>query len=314
MTKKTVLVTGASGFLGRPLVGRLLGAGYSVRVTTHSGAPFQDSVDVVVTPNLKNAIDWKPILSDVNVVIHLAGLTHPDSRGIAYEQFDTINRIATENLAVASRQAGVERFVFVSSVRAQTGACAKHTVRETDAACPTDSYGRSKLATEAALRASGVPFTILRPVAVYGPHPIRRMRALVRVASTPFPLPFRRLSGRRSLLSIDNLISSILFLLGNPATVNETYLLADPTTFTVSEIVTMLREAQGRSAMLFPIPPIIFHFIFGLVNRQDILARLNQDLIADAGKLQATGWSHPINTQEGIVAMMRAELSLRDSQ
>ncbi len=307
MNKGTALVTGASGFLGRPLVDRLLGAGYSVRVTTHSGALFQNSVDVVVTPNLKNAIDWKPILSDVNVVIHLAGLTHPDSRGITYEQFDTINRIATENIALAARQAGIERFVFVSSIRAQTGASAKRTVRETDAACPTDSYGRSKLAAEAALRASGVPFTILRPVAVYGPHPIRRMKALVRVASTPFPLPLRKLVGRRSLLGIDNLVSSILFLLNNPATVDETYLIADPAAFTVAEVVAMLRKAQGRSAMLFQMPPLLFHFTLGLINRGDIWARLNEDLIVDPGKLQALGWSPPVDTYDGIVAMLRAE-------
>ncbi len=306
MTKRTVLVTGASGFLGRPLVERLLCSGYSVRASMHGTALFPDSVDVVVTPDLRNAIDWKPILSDVNVVIHLAGLTHPDSRGITYEQFDTLNRIATENLALAARQAGSEQFVFISSVRAQTGASAKHTVRETDAACPTDSYGHSKLAAEAALRASGTPFTILRPVAVYGPHPIGHMRALVQVASMPFPLPFRELAGRRSLLGIDNLISAILFLLNNPAAADETFLIADPTAFTLAEVVAMLRKALGRSAMLFQMPPFLFHFILGLINRQDIWARLSEDLIVDPGKLQALGWNPPVDTYDGIVAMMRA--------
>ncbi len=263
MKKKTVLVTGASGFLGRPLVDRLLGAGYSVRATTHSAALFRNSVDVVVTPNLKNAIEWKPILSDVNIVIHLAGLTYPDSRGVTYEEFDTINRVATENLALAARQARIERFVFISSVRAQTGASAKHMVRETDAACPTDSYGRSKLAAEAALRASGVPFTILRPVAAYGPHPIGHMRALARVASIPVPLPFRGLAGRRSLLGIDNLISSILFLLNNPATVNETYLIADPAAFTLAEVAAMLRKARGAGLCCFRCRHFFFVLYWG---------------------------------------------------
>ena len=307
MTIKTILVTGASGFLGRPIVQRLMSAGYAVRASTHGGALFQNSVDVAVIPDLRNEIDWKPILSDVHIVIHLAGLTHPDSRGVAYEQFDTMNRMATENLAHACKKAGIERVVFISSVRAQTGASAKHAVHEKDAVCPTDSYGRSKLDAEAALRASGVPFTILRPVAVYGPHPTGHMRALVRVASTPFPLPFRSLTGRRSLLSIDNLISAILFLLNNPTTMNETYLVADPAAFTVAEVVAMLRKAQGRSAMLFPIPSTIFYFILSLINRQDIWARLNEDLIVDPGKLQALGWSPPVDTYDGIVAMLRAE-------
>src|SRR5882672_551635 len=162
---QTILVTGASGFIGRPLVERLLRAGYSVRAATRGAPPFPRGAEVAIIPDLFDAIDWAPTLQGVDIVIHLAGLAHVDDRAANIREFDTINRRATEHLALAAKQAGMERFIFVSSVRAQVGASAPGLVREDDEARPTDNYGRSKLAAESAVRASGVPFTILRPVA-----------------------------------------------------------------------------------------------------------------------------------------------------
>jgi nucleoside-diphosphate-sugar epimerase len=83
--------------------------------------------------------------------------------------YDRVNHRATAALAAAARDAGVSRFVFISSIRAQTGPVADNVVSERDTPRPTDAYGRSKLAAERAVVASGVPFTILRPVLVYGP-------------------------------------------------------------------------------------------------------------------------------------------------
>lgn len=209
MTKKRVLVTGASGFIGQVLIERLLDAGYSVRVATRSPAPFSNSVDVAIIPDLMNAVDWKPALAGVNFVIHLAGLAHTDASHNSSNAFDVVNRMATQNLALAASEAGIERFIFISSVRAQAGPSATHTVCEADDARPTNDYGRSKLAAEAAVRASGAPFTILRPVAVYGPHPRGNIEIMIRLAIMPLPLPIGRLASRRSLLGVDNFISAI---------------------------------------------------------------------------------------------------------
>ncbi|HKV55973.1 MAG TPA: NAD-dependent epimerase/dehydratase family protein [Candidatus Binataceae bacterium] len=309
MAKNTVLITGASGFLGRPLVGELLKAGYSIRATTRSAERLPRSVEAVVIPDLRKAVDWKPVLAGVNTVIHLAGLAHPDARGTTYEAFDSVNRLATQNLALSAARAGVERFMFLSSVRAQAGASAKQMVREIDEACPTDAYGRTKLAAETALRASGVPFTILRPVAVYGPRPIGHIQALLRLARTNLPLPFLGLTGRRSLLGIDNLTSSVLFLLNNPAAINETYLIADPKPLTLAETVSLLRKAQGRQARQFYVPPFLFRLALGLMNRREFWARLGENLIVDPGKLQALGWRPVVDTYDGLATMIRAERS-----
>jgi UDP-glucose 4-epimerase len=307
MAKKTVLITGASGFVGRPLVDQLLKAGYRVRAATRGRAPFPDTVEVVTIPDLMSEIDWKPVLAEVGFVIHLAGAAHANIRHADPDTFDRVNRLATENLARAAKEAGVERLIFISSVRAQAGPSARSVVRESDDPHPTNEYGRSKLAAEAAVRASGVPFTILRPVAIYGPHPKGNIKSLVRIALSPLPIPFLGLAGRRSITGIDNFISAVLFVLAKPAATGEIYLIADQRPFTLAEVAAMMRKAVGRRARMFRIPSAVFRFVLILLNRPELWVRLGEDLIVDTTKLQMIGWRHPFDTYTGIEAMMRAE-------
>jgi UDP-glucose 4-epimerase len=307
MAKKTVLITGASGFVGRPLVDQLLKASYRVRAATRGGAPFPDTVEVVTIPDLMSEIDWKPALAGVDLVIHLAGAAHANIRHADPDTFDLVNRLATENLARAAKEAGAERLIFISSVRAQAGPSARSVVRESDDPHPTNEYGRSKLAAEAAVRASGVPFTILRPVAIYGPHPKGNIKSLVRIALSPLPIPFLGLAGRRSITGIDNFVSAVLFVLDKPAATGEIYLIADQRPFTLAEVATMMRKAVGRPAGMFRIPSAIFRFVLILLNRPELWVRLGEDLIVDTTKLQMLGWRHTFDTYTGIEAMMRAE-------
>jgi nucleoside-diphosphate-sugar epimerase len=307
MKTKRVLVTGASGFIGRPLVAALLRAGYAVRAVTRRQGSFPDSVEAAIIPDFTNPIDWNPILRGVDIIVHLAGLAHVKIPDTPYSEFDKINRIGTQRLAQAAKEAAIERFVYISSVRAQVDASAEHTVREQDEPCPTDQYGRSKLAAELAIRAAGVPFTIFRPVAVYGPNPKGNIRTLVRLARSPLPLPVANFSGRRSVLAVDNLISAIIFALNNPVTIGETYLVADSKAMTIGEILTMLRKIQGRSSSTISVPQIIVRLLLIMCGRKDVWVRLSGDLVVDTSKLESVGWRSAIDTYEGLRGMMRAE-------
>jgi len=185
---KSILVTGATGFIGQPLVRTLVNAGYPVRVAVRRSIPFPDPVEVRTVPDFRNPVDWAPVLDGINVVIHSAGLAHADRSDLPYGNFDRINRVATDQLARAAATAGIERLIYISSVRAQVGPSADHLVTERDTPRPTDHYGRSKLAGELAISATGVPFTILRAVTVYGPNPKGNIRSLVQLAALPLPL------------------------------------------------------------------------------------------------------------------------------
>ncbi len=189
--------------------------------------PFPSGVTVVHHGDLAEPVDWTPLLAGIDSVVHLAGIAHAGP-GIAEERYDLVNHRATAALAAAAHAAGVSRLVFVSSISAQTGPAADHVVSEADEPRPTDPYGRSKLAAERAVARSGVPFTILRPVLVYGPGVKGNLRALMRLAALPVPLPFAALTARRSLVSLANLAAAITFVLRHDACAGETYVVADP--------------------------------------------------------------------------------------
>jgi nucleoside-diphosphate-sugar epimerase len=306
MKTKHILVTGASGFVGRPLVAALLRAGYAVRAVTRRQVSFPDSVEVVIIPDLKSPFDWTPILQGVDIIVHLAGEAHRRIPNVESPEFDQVNRLATQRLAGAAKDVGIERVVFISSVRAQVGASAVQAVREQDEPRPTNPYGRSKLAAEQAIRAAGVPFTIFRPVAVYGPHPKGNMQTLVKLARLHLPLPVAALTSRRSLLGVENLISAIIFALKNPVTIGETYLIADLKPVIIAEILTILREMQGRSLTTVYVPPVIVRLLLMMCGRMNLWAHLSGDLVVDTSKLEAAGWRPTIDTHVGLLEMMRA--------
>ena len=129
----------------------------------------------------------------------------------------SIGRRPRARSAAAARN-GIRHFVFVSSIRAQSGPSADHALTERDEPAPTDAYGRSKLAAEAAVRAAGVPFTILRPALLYGPGVKGNFALLLRAALSRWPLPVKDFVNRRSLLGIDNFISAMSFVLSESPT------------------------------------------------------------------------------------------------
>jgi len=182
-----VLVTGASGFIGRALVSALLSAGYAVRATSRRKPCFAPPVETASHGDLRDGGpgDWLPLLADVDAVVHLAGIAHTGP-GVSPADYDRVNHHATAGLAAAAAKAGVKRMVFVSTIRAQSGPSADHVLTEHDAPAPTDPYGRSKLAAEIAVARSGIEVTVLRPVLVYGRGVKGNLHALARLAALPF--------------------------------------------------------------------------------------------------------------------------------
>lgn len=303
----TVLVTGSSGFVGRRLVTALVGAGYEVLAASRNpgavGLPGR--VQVARLPNLAEGIDWDPLLVNVASMVHLAGVAHRGA-AVSDEMYDRINHVAVANLARAAARAGLARLIFISSIGSQSGPSSEHVLSEADEPRPTTGYGRSKLAAEVALRASGVPHTIFRPVLMYGPNAPGNMGMLVRLAAAPWPLPFGALTGRRSLLAVDNLVGAIQFAMKFPATRNETYVVADREALTLPEIIGVLRAAIDHSPRLFPFPQWLLANALRMVGQGDLWQRLGGSLIASPAKLIAAGWRPAVDTREGLTAMMRS--------
>jgi len=301
-----ILVTGASGFVGQALVNDMAAQGHRVRAAMRQPADiFPRRVEVVAVSDLARPLEWRPLLADIEVVVHLAGIAHarPD---VAEELYDRVNRAATAALAAAAAKSRIQRLLFLSSIRAQTGAAADHVLTESDPPRPADAYGRSKLAAEEAIRAAGLPFTILRPALIYGPGVKGNLSSLMNVARSPWPLPFGAMCNRRSLLGRRNLIAAIHHVLNTPATINETYVVADPGPLTLADIVAALRAAQGRRPGLVPVPPLLLGRLLSALGRAHLWARLGGDSIVDPAKLLATGWRPATDTRTGLAEMVQA--------
>jgi UDP-glucose 4-epimerase len=300
------LVTGATGFIGRAVVDAFAQSGNRVRAAVRRPPqpPFAAGVEVVQHPDLLHAFDWTPLLEGVEQVIHLAAIAHVGNEGA--ERYDRVNRLATAELAAAAAQSGVRQFVLVSSLRAQSGPTADHALTERDAAAPTDAYGRSKLAAEAAVRAAGVPFTVLRPVLLYGPGVKGNFALLLRAARSRWPLPVKDFINRRSLLGIDNFISALRFVLSTPAATGETYIVADPgIPPRLPDIIATLRKAQGRRPLVLPFPPHYLEIPLRFLRRDDLWARIGGNLRADPAKLIAAGWQPAHDTKTGLAALVQ---------
>jgi nucleoside-diphosphate-sugar epimerase len=298
----TVLVTGASGFIGRPLVAALARAGHRVVAASRHPLP-NGGVRAVRLPDLAGSVDWHGLLTDVTHVVHLAAIAHKGA-AVSEEIYERVNRRAVAELAAAAAVKGVERLIFVSSIGSQSGPVADRVLTECDDPRPTSVYGRTKLAAEAELRAAGVPYTIFRPVLTYGPHAPGNMASLLRLAQSPFWLPFGAFTQRRSLVAVDNLIAAIELALAEPKTVGETFIVADPDALTLPEILTALRSAMKRPPGLLPVPPALLSAALRLVGGADLSARLGGSLVASPAKLVAAGWRPRLSTRAGLAAMV----------
>jgi nucleoside-diphosphate-sugar epimerase len=304
---RRVLITGASGFIGRRLTGALAKMGWQVRAASRDSSTIQTAsgVERVAMPDLERPVDWPALLDGASHVVHLAGIAHAPG-SLPDKLYTRVNADAAGELAEAAR-GRIERLVLISSVRAQAGLSADHPITEKDAALPTDAYGRSKLAAERLIAQSGVTFTVLRPAVVYGKGVKGNIASLATLAKTPMPLPFAGLGNRRSLLALENFVSAISLVLVSEQAANETFLVADAEPISVADLVVAMREGLGRPPHLVKVPLGAVKRLMKSFGREAEWERISGDFVIDASKLMEIGWRPAVATRDGIARMMRAE-------
>jgi UDP-glucose 4-epimerase len=300
-----IALTGATGFIGRALVREFLARGYRVRVLLRRPSAVPIECSSAVIGDLARLRNMKDAFQDADFVIHTAGVAHAMS-GVPEDDYRTLNTEATLNLARAAQASGVKRFVFLSSVRAQSGPSSRSILTEDDRPDPIDAYGRSKLAAEEGLATLDLDWVALRLPLTYGPGVKGNFARLTRLARSNFPLPIGSLTAKRSILSLQNLTSGIECLLAAP-NLRRPLLIADPEPVSLPELVGILREASGRRRNVFPLPNSILKLALSALGRAEEYARVAEPLLVSHAKLQSLGWTPVLGTREALIRYAQSE-------
>jgi nucleoside-diphosphate-sugar epimerase len=303
--KPLVALTGATGFIGQFLLRELPKRGYRLRVLLRRPSAVPLECASAVVGDLARPQNMAAALADADAVIHSAGIAHAMS-GVPEDDYRMLNTEATIGLARAAQRAGIKRFVFLSSIRAQSGPTAEQVLTEALPAEPTDAYGRSKLAAEQALASLDMDWVALRLVLVYGPGVKGNMAQLIRLARSPYPLPLGSLAGQRSLLAAENLVAAVDAVLGTPEHLQRPLIVADPEPFTIPQMIAAMRRGLGRSPGLLPAPPVLLEWGLRALGRAEMFQRLAGSLVARPAALMQLGWTPAITTREGLAALMRS--------
>jgi nucleoside-diphosphate-sugar epimerase len=307
----TVLVTGATGFVGQALIAALAPA-HRVRRALRTPAPPQPGCEDQVTGPLGGAADWTAALAGVDAVVHLAARTHVlhDPAPDPLAAYHAVNVDGTRRLAEQAAALGVRRFVFLSSIKVNGEATLDRPFTESDAPQPEDAYGVTKLGAERALAeavaGSGMETVVLRPPLVYGAGVKGNLLALMRTIARGVPLPLGGIHNRRSLIGLDNLVSALVLALTHPAAAGQTFLLADGEDLSTTQLIQLIAAGLGRPARLFPVPSGLLTLVGILTGRRATISRLTGSLQVDAGAIRARlGWQPPLSAAEGLARMGR---------
>jgi nucleoside-diphosphate-sugar epimerase len=305
INKPLIALTGATGFIGRYLLQELPKRGYRLRVLLRRPSVVPMECASAVVGDLARPQNMAAALADVHGVIHSAGIAHAMS-GLPEDDYRMLNTEATVALARAAQRAGAKRFVFLSSIRAQSGPSADRVLTEDQTPEPTEGYGRSKLAAEQGLAELALDWVALRLVLVYGAGVKGNMAELVRFARAPYPLPLGLLTARRSLLSLDNLVTAIDTVLTAPGPLRRPLIVADPKALTIPEMIAALRRGLGRRPGLIPVPPALLKTVLHAAGRAESYQRLAGSLVADPAALARLGWTPQVATPDGLATLARS--------
>ena len=310
-----VFITGATGFVGEALLTELMPFDDDLIVSVRNRtAEFPKKVQQIVCTDLSQLNEDNSlidILSDVDIVIHTAARAHVirDSTSDPLNEYRKINVTATKELARQAAEAGVKRFIFVSSVKVN-GESTSHNqmFSETDEPQPVDEYGLSKLEAEQALidmgKVSSMQVVIIRPPLVYGPGVKANFANIVKLINKGWPLPFGLVHNRRSMIAIDNLIAFIRLCMSHPAAANELFLIADKEDISTTTLLKKIAKAYGVESCLFPIPVTLMSVIAKLFGKKEMADRLFGNLQIDTSKArQLLDWSPVITMDQQLEKM-----------
>ena len=300
-----ILVTGASGFVGRALCDSLAAGGRVPRKAVRrppAGAP-----DTIAVGDIGPDTNWKVALEGVRCVVHLAARTHVlrESTTDPLSEYRRVNVLGTERLAREAAASGVRRIVFLSSVKVNGECTLEHPYTEDDAPRPEDAYGATKQEAEQVLARlaarAKLEVVVLRPPLVYGPGVKGNFLRLMDIVARGVPLPLGSIANRRSLIYVGNLVDAVIRAIDLPQAAGRTYLASDGEDASTPDLVRGIAGALRVRARLFPFPPPLLRIAATLSGRGAEISRLTGSLQVDSSRIRRElGWNPPFSLEQGL--------------
>jgi len=307
----SVLITGANGFVGKQLCTELLRQGQFVRAAMRLErveSLVLENIETVPIGILDGKTDWTNALLGINVVIHLAARVHV-MKDNAVDSLDELRKVNVEgvwNLARQSAEAGVRRFIFISSIKVNgEGTLLGYPYTVKDQPAPVDPYGISKFEAEEALRQladeTGMEVVIIRPPLVYGPGVKANFYSMMHWLEKGVPLPLGAIYNKRSFVALDNLVDLIITCIDHPAAANRTFLAADGEDLSTTELLQRMSKALGKPAKLIPVPIWILKTAAILLGKRDMAQRLCNSLQVDISEARdLLGWQPSVSVDDAL--------------
>lgn len=301
-----ILVTGATGFIGKNLCQALLENDHKIVGVTRGPIKKNNNITFVQKVLTKDT-DWADILKGVDVVIHLAGRAHvmKETSENSYQAYADINVDATKRLAEQASLSGVKRFIYLSSVKVNGERTNRSAFNEVNIPLPEDDYGKTKWEAEKVLtdiaKDTGMEVVIIRPPLVYGEGVKGNFKSLIKLARLNIPLPFGAINNKRSLVFIENLIDFIVLCTHHPKAANQTFLISDDDDVSTTQLIRHIKEVSGKKDLLLPVRQSWLIFLLRLIGKSSLSDRLCGNLQVDITKAKTLlKWKPLYSTKEGI--------------
>jgi len=305
----SVLVTGATGFVGVQLLQQLASnSGFQLRAAVRNKAEnLPAEVSICRVGDIDANTDWHEALADCKTVIHTAARAHimNDSVQDPLSEFRRVNVEGTLNLARQAIDAGVNRFIFISSIKVNGEGEANRVYRFDDPAAPEDDYGLSKWEAEQALRTlcseSSMELVVIRPPLIYGPGVKGNLALLAKAIDKGLPLPLGAIKNQRDMLSLNNLIDLIKTCIEHPAAAGQVFLCCDNEPVSTPQLIKLIASGRGENARLWPVPVFVLSMLACLAGRQAMLKRLSSDFRIDSQHTMNTlDWTPPFSVAQSM--------------
>jgi nucleoside-diphosphate-sugar epimerase len=303
-----MLVTGASGFVGKSLTAELFRQGYAISAAVRSRNFPIGNAKVVVVGEINGDTDWSAALLDVDVVIHLAARVHVMTERSAnpLTEFRKVNVEGTRHLARSAAIAGVKRILYVSSVKVN-GEQTILPYTDLDEPNPQDAYGISKWEAEQALHKisaeTDMEVVVVRPPLVYGAGVKGNFAQMMKVLAKGIPLPFASVRNLRSFIYVENLVDALILCATHPSAAEQTYLVSDGEDISTPDLLRKLAKARGKPVKLIPCSPVFMSLLGRLIGKSDQVDKLVSSLQVDSSKIRRElGWKPPFSLDEGLKA------------